>query len=199
MPRYKTSNRDAALNETRQMLIDAAADEFARHGYDGANVNSISLAAGFAKGTVYNYFPSKQALMLALIEQIAQNHVAFVADQVMREADPRHRLEHFFEAGFAWVTNNLPQARVMLATLNSPNAEHKQAMFQAYEPMFGLVERDILEAGMAAGVFRQVERRATSGLLMNIYLGAASQLNEQGTPWLDHRQVADFVLHALRP
>jgi hypothetical protein len=38
------------LAETRQRLLEAAASEFAREGYTGANINRISQAAGFAKG-----------------------------------------------------------------------------------------------------------------------------------------------------
>jgi hypothetical protein len=35
-------------------------------------------------------------------------------------------------------------------------------------------------------------------LLMTIYLGAGSQVDQQGRPWLDAGQVADFAVHALR-
>ena len=44
------------------MLVDTATAEFAREGYNGANINRISLAAGFAKGTIYNYFPRQLEL-----------------------------------------------------------------------------------------------------------------------------------------
>ena len=38
--------------QTRERLLLTAADEFAQHGLQGANINRISLAAGLAKGTV---------------------------------------------------------------------------------------------------------------------------------------------------
>lgn len=47
----------------RIALLQTAAEHFAREGYEGASINRISVAAGFAKGTVYNYFPSKAALL----------------------------------------------------------------------------------------------------------------------------------------
>src|SRR5918995_790198 len=53
----------------RTRLLEAAAAEFAASGVDGANVNRISLAAGLAKGTIYNYFPSKHDLFLAVVEE----------------------------------------------------------------------------------------------------------------------------------
>lgn len=51
----------------RVSLIRTAAEHFAREGYEGASINRISLAAGFAKGTVYNYFSSKAALLAEVL------------------------------------------------------------------------------------------------------------------------------------
>jgi len=76
MPRHKDAEREQVMSQTRQLLLEAAAEEFAREGYAGANINRISRAAGFAKGTIYNYFSSKRALMLALIDAIAETHLA---------------------------------------------------------------------------------------------------------------------------
>jgi AcrR family transcriptional regulator len=45
---------------TRASLLEAAAEEFGRVGLERASVDAISLAAGFAKGTIYNYFSSKE-------------------------------------------------------------------------------------------------------------------------------------------
>jgi AcrR family transcriptional regulator len=180
------------------VLLEAAAQEFGRHGYIGANINHISLAAGLAKGTIYNYFESKRALMLALIDEIAAAHFEFIADQVSQESNAVRRLERFFEAGFDWVTNHLAQTKVTFITLNGPEIEFKQYMYQAYQPVLQLVGKDILATGMEQGIFRQVEAASTAGLLMTIYLGSISYLDEQGRLWLAPSQVSDFVLSALR-
>lgn len=56
----------------RERLIRTAAEHFARRGFDRARVDEISTDAGFAKGTVYNYFPSKADLFGAVVEQGAR-------------------------------------------------------------------------------------------------------------------------------
>jgi AcrR family transcriptional regulator len=198
MSRYKKEERDRIFKDTRQVLLEAAAEEFALHGYIGANINHISLAAGLAKGTIYNYFESKRALMLALIDEIAVTHFEFIADQVSQESNVIRRLERFFEAGFDWVTNHLAQTKVIFITLNGPEIEFKQYMYQAYQPMLRLVGKDILAAGMEQGIFRQVEAASTAGLILTIYFGSISYLDEQGRLWLAPSQVSDFVLSALR-
>ncbi|MCP3939180.1 MAG: TetR/AcrR family transcriptional regulator [Actinomycetia bacterium] len=56
----------------RQRLLEAAAAEFAAKGLEGARVDDISLAAGLAKGTIYNYFDSKLAVFGAVVEEWAR-------------------------------------------------------------------------------------------------------------------------------
>jgi AcrR family transcriptional regulator len=199
MVRIKQEDREQIMGQTRQRLLDAAAEEFARAGYPGANINAISTAAGFAKGTIYNYFPSKQALLLAAIDATAQQHLAFIAEQVRPEPDPARRLEQFYRTGFEFVARYLPQARMLFNTINSPDEQFKAHVFEAYQPMFQFVAEEILTPGIQQGVFKPVEPAAMAMLLMTFYLGTASQLNAQGAPWLDPAQVASLVLHGLQP
>jgi AcrR family transcriptional regulator len=199
MPRYKSSNREIAHTETRQRLLEAAAIEISQHGYEGANVNGISLAAGFAKGTVYNYFPSKRALMLALIDDIALLHFDIVAEQVRLEQAPRRRLERFFEAGIEFVRQYPAKARLITATVYGPDEPFKQYIYQNYRPFFELVSAEILQPGICQGLLQAANVPATASLIMVTYLGCCAQMNNEGLVWLDARLVADFVLRALRP
>ena len=198
MPRHKQSERKEIMGRTRELLLQAATVEFAQEGYAGANVNRISQAAGFAKGTIYNYFASKRALMLVLIDEIAQQHYEYVSDQVRQADSPTDRLERFFEAGFAWVTGSLDQALVLMSTLNGADPEFKLYMYEVYQPMFQLVGSDIVSAGVTQGKFRSLEPEPTARLLMTIYLGVASQVNERGEPWFSPAQITDLLLDGLR-
>ncbi|MEU9773816.1 TetR/AcrR family transcriptional regulator [Streptomyces sp. NPDC047968] len=47
---------------THERFLDASADEFARHGYAGANLQRIAATVGMTKGALYAHFPSKDAL-----------------------------------------------------------------------------------------------------------------------------------------
>jgi len=197
-PRYKKTVRDEVMQETRQLVIEAAAEEFAHNGYDKANVNRIAEAAGFAIGTVYNYFPSKRVLMLAFVDDIAQLHVDYVLAQVKSEQDPGQRIEAFFKAGFAFVETYTTQAKAIFNTLNGPDEEFRARLFQGYQPLFQLLSDDVIAPSIAQGDFRQVDPVATAGLLMLIYLGTGSQFSPEGELWMDYTQVADFVLHSLK-
>lgn len=197
MPRHRDAERDDIMSETRSLLLDAATEEFAREGYNGANVNRIATGAGFAKGTIYNYFPSKRALMLALIDAIAASHLDFVAERVREEEDPVRRLRRFFEGGAEWIVQNLSRGRVMLTTLNGPDPEFKERMGEAYQPMHQLIAHEILAPGVEQGAFREVDLGSTAGLLMTLYLGVGTTVDEAGNPRLAPQQISDFVLNGL--
>ncbi|MES9536486.1 MULTISPECIES: TetR/AcrR family transcriptional regulator [unclassified Actinomadura] len=53
--------------ETRERLLSAAADEFARRGYDGTRVADIARAAGVSNGALYAHFDSKAELLVAAL------------------------------------------------------------------------------------------------------------------------------------
>lgn len=54
--------------QTRQHLIDAAADVFMRRGFHGASLDEVAAAAGFTKGAVYSNFKNKDDLFVAVLD-----------------------------------------------------------------------------------------------------------------------------------
>lgn len=54
----------------KQVILDAARQLFATSGYQGTSIDLVVQTAGVSKPTVYNNFPTKQALLSALLEQL---------------------------------------------------------------------------------------------------------------------------------
>ncbi len=198
MPRPPKAIRDHLLEETRQRLLEAAADEFSRLGYSDANIDQISLSAGFAKGTIYNYFPSKRSLLLALIQDTAARHLEAIIQPAGEETDAAARLEGFFRAGFSFVESYPAQVQVIVSLVYGRDTELKALVYQAYEGLFAWLIQDVLQAGVSGGDFRPVDPDLFAALVMSVYLGACSQLNANGKIWLDAGQVARFVLEGMR-
>jgi len=55
---------------TRQRLLDTALDLFEKQGYAATTIDDIAAAAGTTRVTFYAYFPSRRAIMAALIERL---------------------------------------------------------------------------------------------------------------------------------
>lgn len=198
MPRPRSADRDQVLGDTRQRLLEAALAEFARQGYIGANINRISMAAGFAKGTIYNHFASKEALMLALVDQIAARHTALVVEQVRVEDEPTRRLERFFRAGFEFIEDNPATAMVIVQAIYGPERAFKERVYAAYAGLQALIGQEIVAPGVARGDFRAVELEPTIALIMSVYWGSCSMLEPGGRFQVTAGQAVRFVLDGLR-
>lgn len=60
---------------TRDKILLAAFQEIHKHGYQGMRVDQVLKSTGFKKGALYHYFPSKQALGYAVLEECIQKRI----------------------------------------------------------------------------------------------------------------------------
>ncbi len=70
------------LEHTRNLLLDAAEEVFARKGFDAAALEDIADAAGYTRGAIYSHFGSKAELFLAVVERQRQRFLDGFADVV---------------------------------------------------------------------------------------------------------------------
>lgn len=70
-PRNKTQIA-TIRQEKRDLLLETALHLFANHGFHSTTISQIATAAGISKGLVYNYFESKEALLLAVFHDISE-------------------------------------------------------------------------------------------------------------------------------
>lgn len=69
----------------RTQILDAATSVFAEKGFHRATIKDIAAYAGIADGTIYNYFPNKNALLIGILDRLNQTeqreaHFADVED-----------------------------------------------------------------------------------------------------------------------
>lgn len=87
----------------RERLIAAALDLFEDEGFHAVGIDRILRNAGVAKMTLYNHFPSKQALIVAVLERKLEAYFAWL-DQALIDPSlsPRDRLLAVFDAMSQW-------------------------------------------------------------------------------------------------
>jgi AcrR family transcriptional regulator len=88
-PRIKPTRPTRAERQaqTRSQLIDAAAQVFARRGFQAASVEEIAEEAGYSHGAVYSNFEGKADLFLAVFEDYMAERVRELADTQAALAD----------------------------------------------------------------------------------------------------------------
>jgi AcrR family transcriptional regulator len=81
----KTPRQERAL-ETRARILDAARTVFAHHGYAGGTTNRIAAEALISVGSLYQYFPNKDAILVELVAEHAAEGRAALAPILERAA-----------------------------------------------------------------------------------------------------------------
>lgn len=85
-----TAPRERGGDSKVRQILDGARAVFLRDGFDGASMNDIAREAGVSKGTLYVYFPSKEALFAANVRddrrRQAEQMVPFASDATLAEA-----------------------------------------------------------------------------------------------------------------
>ncbi len=122
--------REAKKAANRAAIIDSARTVFSEIGYGEASVRDVIRRTTLASGTFYNYFPDKESLFRAVLEESAADVRARV-QEARREAGS---LEEFVYAGyreyFAFLVDD-PAAFALMRR----NSGTIRAMFD--EPIFG--------------------------------------------------------------
>jgi AcrR family transcriptional regulator len=128
---------------TVEAILEAAARVFVKEGYAGATTNRIAKAAGVSVGSLYQYFPSKDAIAVELLRRYREGLVALVSG----------RLRGVTPATFEAVVRGLLRDLIRAENINP--ALHRVLLEQvlrtsARKEMVGFEER--LEDALAAAL-----------------------------------------------
>lgn len=147
------SGRSQKKTENRSRLIRSAAAAFAAHGLKGANINRISLEAGLGKGTVYNYFASKDDLFEAVLALAGRELAARLSETETKGGPPPNRLKALAASLLAFYGEQPEVAKMLIRQAAAHRLEHQRALVSAIEP-FLTQAQEALSAGARAGEFR---------------------------------------------
>jgi AcrR family transcriptional regulator len=81
--------------DRREAILDVASEIFLTEGYASASMSSIAVRLGGSKGTLYNYFKSKEELFLAYVQRTCDLHRGNIADLLIGDGDARTVLTAF--------------------------------------------------------------------------------------------------------
>lgn len=129
----------------RERLLSEAAKHFARRGYEAANINEIALAAGFAKGTVYNYFKSKDELFGEVVAEAARRAVARYSS-APRSGSVRDSLRSLAAADLSVFREEESFMKVLIGEAMSPRPETYDLILEHLSPFIGAIS-EILARG----------------------------------------------------
>lgn len=108
LPRTARQTRPAGTRlprqARRQQLLGAAREIFVAQGYHAAAMDDIADRAGVSKPVLYQHFPGKLELYLALLDESASQLVAIVRKALSSTSDNKERVPATFRAFFDFVS-----------------------------------------------------------------------------------------------
>jgi AcrR family transcriptional regulator len=179
--------RERTKQANRAAILAAAREVFADIGFGAASVRDIVRRTDLATGTFYNYFPDKESVLTALMDETAGE--ARVRVRAARREGGT--LEAFVRDGFRAYFEFLLEDRVTSQML-SRNAGTIRAMFDEPSVVAGAEElAEDLRAGVAAGLIppHDVDYMAASMVGAAFEVGARMLESEHPDP----ERASDFV------
>jgi len=174
MPRVAAEVRAKREGARRTQILEAAAHVFSRKGFDGATVSEIARAAKLSEGSIYNYFRSKEDLLVNIPRHFVQPVLTPLLEQMPVPgtiADVERQLLALTTAMVGRVRANAKFLKVFFSALPTLSAQAKVEYIRVL-PIYAaeLLER-FLRAGIARGLFRPdldaaVAARALPGMLL---------------------------------
>lgn len=95
--------RERKKEEVRKRILDSAMELFEEHGFDNVTMEGIAEAADVAKGTLYNYFPVKEAILSGYVQKYARDLTPQVDNVIASLPDTRSRLVALFRQHADWI------------------------------------------------------------------------------------------------
>lgn len=166
MPRISATERTA----TRQRLLEAGKAEFAERGLAGARFDEISLAAGHAKGTIYNYFDGKEALFFTIVGEWCELLASGFDPTASTTA--REQLLQIAALDVDLARKDPDLARVVVQQTPALTGANGDAVNDAVAPGLDLVA-DVIVRGLASGEFASTQPATT---LARLFLGVLSAI-----------------------
>jgi len=150
----KVNSRDP--ERTRQRILAAATEEFARFGLGGARVDRIAARAGANKRMLYYYFSDKDNQFLAALERSYSEIRAAERGLQLEHLAPHLALRRLVEFTWDYFLAH-PEFLTLLNSENLHKGRHVRRSRSVPEMHTPLVEtlRAVLRRGESAGVFRK--------------------------------------------
>ncbi len=171
---------------TRARILAAAAETFAGQGYDATGVAEICKRAGVSKGAFYHHFPTKQTLLLTLVDLWLEE-----LNRALGQPDPDHgTVPDRILAMSRKFQDILTSRRQQLALIMEfwTQASRDEAMRQAVLSHYRTFQQffvDLIELGVAEGTLSPIAPSAGGQVFLSLTSGLFFQglLDPVGADW----------------
>ena len=190
----------------REQIVEAAALVFARRGYSGAVIAEIAIQANIGKGTVYEYFKSKEDLFFAVFEWFQKKTAKAAMVGVSSLGGSASDRLRSLSGSLMGLWDEIQDAFVLVmefwaaSSSTTMRQRFKGAFKQLYDDYRNIVSALIME-GIKSGEFRaDVKPEAVAAALVGTWdaLFLQAWFDENFDPAATAKDFLDIVLKGLK-
>ena len=160
--------------DTRSRILATARDMFHSRSYADVGIQEICAGAKVQKGSFYHFFPSKQDLAMAVIDDMADDWAhGFVAEAFDQNLPPLERLDYMIDAAYYWqkaakdIEGRMPgclfgNLALEMSTRDEVMRAKLNAVFDKAMDKFRLA----LDEAVAAGALAAMDTEATATAML---------------------------------
>lgn len=173
-----------------RLIIDAAVDVIAEHGFHGAQVSKIAKQAGVADGTIYIYFKNKEDLLISVFKEKMGEFIERTRQALADKDNAEEKLLTLVDMHFRQLSEDLHLAIVTQLEIRQSDRLLRQKIGEVLRHYAQLIDQVVIE-GQQQGIFQKtVDVRLARQMIFGT-------MDETVSNWVmnDHR----FDLIALVP
>ena len=192
--------------EKKAKILEAAIHVFSQQGLRNTKISDISEEAGIGKGTIYEYFRSKDEIFNASFAYFMEKIEEIIARRLFKIHDPLDKFKAYFESWIEVLVDHCSGfLEIMLDFWAEGIREREEHTFfdmeKLYEENIQVLD-SILSECVSHGQIRQVDTRLTASALLGTLDGILLQMilfkgSYDGAAAV--RQFIDVMIEGLRP
>lgn len=193
------SRRERKKRETDRRIRDAAAEAFEERGFDATTVEAIAEAADVSRATFFNYYPSKEGLLVALADELCEDLSRYLCVDLGSMSSPLSRLR----SAVRWLSSATSRWQnttrdLLLEALRHP--EDMPAPVVRLEDLFADLVREAQARGEVRSELRPYEvADAVLGVYLAGYVARMSDGEKDGASVERHAlSMLDILIEGTR-
>ena len=178
----KLSRRQRDRLRHKEEILAAALKLFSDRGFHDVSMQEIATEAEFATGTLYNFFPSKDALFDELLDGSAERITSELAAILGQPGTEVERLSRYFRSLPSQLEMHAPFIKLYVSEVGTRGAKlAKDRDKEEVSAAMALKVQDLLESGIRKGYFRPVDAEvaaiAITSTLETVAFGMAGRFD----------------------
>ncbi len=196
----ETKSKEEIKNLKRKKILDSAAILFSQKNYHEVMVDDVARLAKIAKGTVYNYFTSKEEIYFSIIGQRLEKLITSVKEKIKTESNSIDALHSFVIHLYMFMMKY--RDFFLIYQKESLKGEHELcAEVLNLDNQLKNILVGIIRTGKSEKLFKEIDESFAVDLILGcIYGGVSRGINEnynEDKIIKERENIYDFILHGI--